>query len=960
MKRLIIFASAIFCISLLAVLNYSKCNAQCTHDTVYNCPPNSVTLTLTPPCGGDVTTSYTINPIAFNLDPHAGTNAFQNTWDDEYSETVLPIGFKFCYFGTTYTQFVAGSNENICFDLTQVNNYDPWPINNGIPDNSGNTPMNSILGPWEDIDPTLDPQGVDDIKYQVLGCYPYRRLVVSYNNIPYFDTYDCPNMFATSQIKIFESTNAIEVHIGQKVVCTNWNNGGAIEGMQDPTGTIAPFVAGRNYPPTWTANNDAYQFCPNSPAPTINWYNGVNLVGTGTSISVSPMQTTTYTAQIIYTCSGDTANFLYTVMVGDSLPTMSSTADSCSNGVGTASAIAHGTGPFTYTWSPAGGNAANATNLVGGLYTITITDGAGCQTIDTITVANITGVTAGDTVFQNVTCFGMNNGIAAVTGVVGNYTYTWSPSGGNAATASNLSAGTYTCSIINPNNVNCVTSEILTIIQPPALTVTSSPKATTCAGGNTGADTAFANGGVGPYTYIWTPIGGNTATAANIPAGNYTVTVTDANGCTATSTSIVQSTNTLNVTISPNITICIGQSTILTATASNGTGPYTYAWSNGGNGNPITVNPIITTSYSVTVTDANGCQGISGLVTVTVDPPLSVTAQTAVSICSGETATISATATGGDGIYTYTWNNGLGNSGGPFTVSPLVTTTYTVILTDACGSPSATDSVTITVTPGPAVQFTGSPAAGCIPLTVQFTDQTIPQNIITGRDWNFGDGTAHSDSTNPLHIYTVAGSYSVTLTITTSTGCVVSHTDSNMINAYPLPEAHFVIKPDSISILNPQVNFYNISQGDSTAYWSFGDSTTSSQLGYPYLIHTYPDTGTYWVSLIIFNQWGCSDTATGTVHITPYTTFYIPNCFAPGHGGNNRYFTGYGIGIQSFQMSIFNRWGEELFSSRDLNNPWDGTYNGNDVPEGVYVYNIIVKDNNGVTHNYNGNVTLIR
>ena len=958
MKKLITIVAGTFYLSFLITLNYSNCNAQCSHDTLFTC--GSITLTLTPPCGGDITTSYSINNVPFSLDPHAGTNAFQNTWDDEYSETALPIGFTFCFYGNTYTQFVAGTNNNITFDLSQVNNYDAWPISIAIPTSSD--PMDNVMGPWQDIDPTLDPQGVNDIKYQVLGCYPYRRLVVSYNNIPYFDTYDCPNMFATDQIKLFESTNVIEVHIGTKVSCTNWNSGYGIEGIQDASGTNATVVPGRNYPASWTANNEARQFCPNSPAPIVNWYNGNTLVGTGLSVNVSPMMTTTYDAQIIYACSGDTAHFLYTVMVGDTLPTMSSTPDSCSNGVGTASAITHGTGPFTYVWSPAGGNAANATNLVGGLYTVTITDATGCQTIDTITVPNITGVTANGVVFQNVSCFGMNNGIAGITGALGNYTYTWSPSGGNAATASSLSAGNYTCSVVDPNNMGCSAVIYLTITQPPALTVNTSPAATNCSGGNTGADTAFANGGVGPYTYVWSPVGGNTATANNLAAGNYTVTVTDANGCTATSTSNVASTTTLNVTLSPNVTICIGQSTILTANVNLGTPPYTYAWSNGGNGNTQTVNPLVTTSYSVTVTDANGCQGISGLVTVTVDPPLAVTAQTAVSICAGESATVSATATGGDGIYSYTWTNGLGNSPGPFTVSPLVTTTYVIVLTDACGSPSVTDSVTITVTPGPTIAFSGTPTAGCIPLTVQFTDLSTPQNTITGWDWNFGDGTAHSDSTNPLHIYYNSGNYDVTLTITTNTGCVVSLTDSAMITVYPNPEAMFVIKPDSISILNPQVNFYNISQGDSltNAFWNFGDSTTSGQYGYPYLTHTYPDTGTYWVSLIIINQWGCTDTATGTVHITPYNTFYIPNCFAPGHGGNNNYFTGYGIGLQSFQMNIFDRWGDQLFSSRDLNNPWDGTYNGNDVPQGVYVYNITIKDINNVTHNYNGTVTLIR
>src|ERR1035438_355503 len=247
MKKLIILAQVIFCMSFLTLLNKSNCNAQCNHDTVYNCPPNSVTLTLTLPCGGDVTSNgYTINPAAFSLDPHAGTDAFQNTWDDEYCEAALPIGFTFCFYGNTYTQFLAGSNNNLTFDLSQINAYDAWPISAAIP--SASDPMDNVMGPWQDIDPTLDGAGIEDIKYQVLGCYPFRRMVLSYNNIPYFDTYDCPGDFATDQIKLFESTNVVEVHIANKISCTTWNSGYGILGIQDASGTNATVNPAYNYP----------------------------------------------------------------------------------------------------------------------------------------------------------------------------------------------------------------------------------------------------------------------------------------------------------------------------------------------------------------------------------------------------------------------------------------------------------------------------------------------------------------------------------------------------------------------------------------------------------------------------------------------------------------------------------------------------------------------------------------
>ena len=627
------------------------------------------------------------------------------------------------------------------------------------------------------------------------------------------------------------------------------------------------------------------------------------------------------------------------------------------NGTATAHPVG-GTAPYTYSWNTIPVQTTQtAVNLAPGTYSVTVTDACGNTGVATITITTTSALTVSFTT-TNISCFGLSNGeiIADTTGATNPpYTFLWSPSGGNGLTAQNLAAGTYTLSVTD--STNCTQVDTVSITQPPQLIVTTSPNTILCFGLTTGADTTTVTGGTPNYTYLWSPAGGNAATAINLSAGAYTVTVTDAHGCTATSSSIITQPPALTNTVSPSVTICIGQSTVISSTPGGGTSPYTYAWSNGNTTNSQTVNPVVTTIYNVTVTDANGCT-ITGSTTVTVNPPLSLVVSPNDTVCEGFSGQISATATGGDGIYTFTWTNGVGPGSGPFTVTPLVTTTYVVTVTDNCGTTPVTDSVEVVVNPGPIVNFTGTPLKGCTPLTVQFTDQTISNLNGLVRAWNFGDGTPFSDSINPAHVYITPGTYTVTETVTGSTSCFGSHTDSAMITVYPIPVAGFLVNPPIASILNPMINIKDESIGASVWSYTFGDGG-SSNLRNPN--HNYTDTGTFWITQMVWNQWGCVDSIRGTVIINPDYAFYIPNAFTPGAtNGLNTTFQGYGTGIIQYELSIFNRWGEQIFYSVDLNKPWDGTYNGSDCKQDVYVYEIKITDQNHQPHKYAGKVSLIR
>jgi hypothetical protein len=245
----------------------------------------------------------------------------------------------------------------------------------------------------------------------------------------------------------------------------------------------------------------------------------------------------TYTVTIV-----DNANCAsqqtFTVVAPNSMSVTPSQNNVLCNGGATGSAsvnVSGGNGPYTYSWAPSGGTGATANNLAAGTYTVTIHDNGGCVTTQQFTITQSTALTAAAS-GANVNCNGGNNGSASVNagGGTAPFTYVWSPSGGTGATASNLTAGTYTVTVTDVNG--CTKTASYTVTQPPVLTaVMGAPVNVNCNGGNNGSATVTAGGGIGPYTYAWSPAGGTAATGTGLTAGGYTVTVSDANGCTINS-----------------------------------------------------------------------------------------------------------------------------------------------------------------------------------------------------------------------------------------------------------------------------------------------------------------------------------------------------------------------------------------------------------------------------------------
>jgi gliding motility-associated-like protein len=312
------------------------------------------------------------------------------------------------------------------------------------------------------------------------------------------------------------------------------------------------------------------------------------------------------------------------------------------------------------------------------------------------------------------------------------------------------------------------------------------------------------------------------------------------------------------------------------------------------------------------------------------------------------------------GANTYSWTPaaGLSNSlsANP-TVALTLSTTYTATGTDVNGCKD-TAVATATVNPLPVVSLTPQNASGCAPLCVNFTNTSAGTGTCF---WDFGNGITSGDCTHNC-CYVVQGTYHPLLTFTDNKGC--TNTATAMVNVYPLPIADFTASPQSTTILYPHIDFTDASSGAVINSWSwlFGDPKDSySVLHNPGF--TYQDTGSYQVSLTVVSDHGCIDTAVKTIRIDDDFTLYVPNAFTPNADGTNEIFYAKGLGIKEFLMYIFDRWGNLIFTSRDINYGWNGTMQGNGAEicqEDVYVWKIEAKSNTEIKRSLTGTVSLVK
>ena len=455
---------------------------------------------------------------------------------------------------------------------------------------------------------------------------------------------------------------------------------------------------------------------------------------------------------------------------------------SCNGGSNATASItvSGGTGIYTYAWSPSGGTAATASGLTSGAYSVTATDANGCTITKNVTISQPVPLAA-TTSQNNVSCNGGSNGsvTVTVTGGTGVYTYTWSPSGGTAATASGLTSGTYSVTATDANG--CTITKNVTISQPAPLAATTSQNNVSCNGGSNATASITVSGGTGAYTYSWSPSGGTAATASGLTSGAYSVTATDENGCTITKNVTISQPAPLTATTTQNNVSCNGGSNgSATVTVTGGTGIYTYAWSPSG-GTAATASGLTYGAYSVTATDANGCTIIRNFTISQPAPLAATTTQNNVSCNGGSNATASITVTGGTGIYTYAWSPSGGTAA---TATGLSAGVYTVLITDGNG---CTQTQSFTITQPTAITTSGSQInVSCnggsnASATVTATGGTGTYTY----EWSPSGGTAATATGLSAGAYTVTVTdgngctqmQSFTITAPTALTAIASHTD---------------------------------------------------------------------------------------------------------------------------------------------------------------------------------------
>jgi large repetitive protein len=320
--------------------------------------------------------------------------------------------------------------------------------------------------------------------------------------------------------------------------------------------------------------------------------------------------------------------------------------------------ITGGMAPYLFNWSN-GATTEDISGLSAGFYGVTVIDNNGCIGVSfaNLTQPNPLQVNIATT---NIECNGGSNGAIdlTVTGGTPGYTYIWSGTGvtPGAQDQTGLTAGIYNVTVTDMNG--CFQTFSITLTQPAAINLTTDVNDVLCFGGATGTINLTVSGGTGPYTYNWgdlTPPPVEPQDRTGLTAGTYFVTVTDAKGCTASTSAMVDQPAQLSLTALPNDALCFGSSTgSIDLTVMGGTGPFVYAWSNGATTEDVA--SLAAATYSVTVTDANGCQATTAAM---VDQPTALalsSLNTNISCFGGSNGAINLSVMGGTPGYTYSWS----------------------------------------------------------------------------------------------------------------------------------------------------------------------------------------------------------------------------------------------------------------------------------------------------------------
>ena len=604
-----------------------------------------------------------------------------------------------------------------------------------------------------------------------------------------------------------------------------------------------------------------------------------------------------------------------------------------------------GTSGYSFNWSNAS-TTEDVTGLTAGNYSVDITDAKGCTLNLTATIAQPAAALSSVNVTTAVNCYDGTDGAAQVTvsGGTTPYSYQWNNSSSviisdtdNALNA--IGADDYTVDIEDANGCHFI--QTLSVTQPAQpVGIISAVTDNVCFGATAGQIDITVTGGTTAYGYSWSN-GNSSEDITALTSGTYTVTVTDANGCVETHTAtITEPSSAVSASIvSQNVRCSGGSNGYAQVTASGGTMPYTYSWSNGVS---TDVNDgLVAGIYTVTVTDVNGCTANSGVNLTEPTSGIGITNTTSNVTCHGlADGTITVNITGGTtpyAVYFGDTTNAMFHTQNNYTISELIAGTYHVITIDASGC-SSEAFITVTEPDTISLSFITTPAS-----CYNGSDGTIDLTVSGGTPaftYLWTNGLTTEDISG-----LTAGTYTVLVkdaNSCTMTGSATVEQPAELITTGTVSATTCIDETDGKIeiVVSGGVGGYNY-------LWSNAEITQN--------IYNL-SSGEYFVSVTDGN--GCLRTDTFFVNITEIECLNPPNAFTPDGDGYNDTWVLDNLDLYpASTVQIFNKWGMILYETNGTYVPWDGTYKGGVMPAATYYY--IIDLGNG-SPAYTGHVTIVK
>ena len=611
--------------------------------------------------------------------------------------------------------------------------------------------------------------------------------------------------------------------------------------------------------------------------------------------------------------------YSFTILVPPLSSTVATTNSICAiPGTGAATVTAIGSAPFNYSWTPGGFITSTVNNLTAGNYSCVVTDRYGCTVNAATSILSPSPLSLTSTSRYNVSCKGRSDGVInlSANGGVSPFTYSWTPNVSANANATNLSSGSYRCTVTDANG--CTRSMTSTITQPPVLNSTmASPVNLNCNGSNTGAASVVVSGGTSPYQYNWLPGNFTTTNVTNLSAGNYQVIVSDSKGCTTSSSVVVTEPSPIVLSAVSQATFCGASNGILDVNVSGGRGPYSYLWSPGNN---ITkqVNGVAPGNYSVQVTDANGCvSNVSTSVNAIPNPTMSLNSITDVTCYNGINGSASVNILNGTAPFAYQWLPSGGNSS---SANQLSSGNYRVNVTDANG---CTSSVSLSISQPPALIATTTSTTGTCGNS-NGSASVVANGGVAPYNYSWSNGSVGNSTISNLS----AGIYSVI--VTDYVGCTSSRSLSISNTGILIPSIASSTAPNCFGS-NDATATVGITGGTApySYSWSQNPSTYNTAVGL--------SNGTY--TIIVTDVNGCIGTTSILISEPPEllasTNSSTPvTCYG---GSNGRAEVNSSGGVPPYTYS----WAGFSNGTSFLNNRTAGTYS------------VIVTDSHGCTVNSN-------